>query len=884
MQVMNNNQFEQTEVLVGQVEETQGFGVSTDASLMSILSTGLYKNPLRSMIQEVMFNAWDAHKMVGKTDVPIDIYLNDTSGLIIRDYGPGIPHQFMHERYCIYGNSTKRGDGNQTGGFGLGCKAPFAYTESFTVTSYSEERQNMYVISRVSDDNEGKPGMTRVLKDIPTQENGLLVTVPIKSEQDLVEAWQHIQDLIPYSGIKLNLHFTRDGEETTETHEMEEVADRKWINSTNIHRGMTAIYGGVKYQIEHRKEYAKAYDYLNALSSNIGHFYIGFPPHSLTPLPSREGLNFSEKTISTITEQLEMMVDTFQEILIPATKAVMEVCLDALCNQGIQDQFLLFRWQKAGNTGSRHNSNLSSIVHLTLPEFEKLVAAHRLNTVAESMWTAMTNFAYRSSPKMASLIGEKRWCQMRTIKFLKRLPHLKAHREYLMQNSDTESWHSTGSYLSKNWLPGQLKDLISARNQAEELIGSSIDIRMNIGSDSSWEVVDNIRGGGGGKNQSKKRLDSRQKDIIKALTFEKKLKVPTVRYTDTLWRKQKGEKVDTLLLEKHIVMAKTATALNETPIHNYNLEVHFTPKWDGETQIYHNHAYQREKFRWSEKVEMVPAIIVHQKKGQYETVKKFLKDSGWTVLEAKEPVKKVKTKELDLGDVDVTPVKRGPPTFPIFKMGCSEWINYDAEEVENPQTYFCCTVSQINGYSSYNKPTYELLNVIQHRWDKIAVLHNKARAGILDRKGVPVLQAKIDKEVDRLLKNKDRIRKMVFFDYAREKSNLPQEVLAIPEMSKIMQIPYIRTRELENFKKDLAFLRVIMNEWRNDHVYTSTSNKVKDAFQLSGVDADHLSLVRQMCAASKMLSSAGLSSAVDGMKKGEQKMLAQKIARFLRTV
>ena len=165
---MNGGDFDQKSVLVGKAEKTQGFGVTNDPVLMSMLSTGLYANPLRTMLQEIMFNAWDAHRMGKCQEKPIDVYLNETTGLIVRDYGPGISPEDMHPIYCIYGNSTKRNDDDQTGGFGLGSKSPYAYNDSFTVTSHHDNKKSIYLMNRVSEDNDGGPGMTPIIEGAPT--------------------------------------------------------------------------------------------------------------------------------------------------------------------------------------------------------------------------------------------------------------------------------------------------------------------------------------------------------------------------------------------------------------------------------------------------------------------------------------------------------------------------------------------------------------------------------------------------------------------------------------------------------------------------------------------------------------------------------------------
>ena len=89
MQVMQGAEFKQEQVVIGQQTKTKGFSVSDDPMLMSILSTGLYQNPLKSMIQEAVFNAWDAHKASNRTDKPIEIIFTDDNQLIISDSGYG---------------------------------------------------------------------------------------------------------------------------------------------------------------------------------------------------------------------------------------------------------------------------------------------------------------------------------------------------------------------------------------------------------------------------------------------------------------------------------------------------------------------------------------------------------------------------------------------------------------------------------------------------------------------------------------------------------------------------------------------------------------------------------------------------------------------------
>jgi uncharacterized protein YneF (UPF0154 family) len=301
MEVMDNNNFSDKETLIGNVQETRTMSVSNDPMLMSMLSTGFYTNPLRTTIQEIMFNAWDAHKVSNRQDIPIDIHIDCNSGLTIRDYGIGISDENMDSIYCVYGKSTKRKDKNQTGGFGLGCKSPFSYTESFTVTSRNNGIKSVYLISKTPDNNEGKPGLTTLIKT-STKESGLTVNIPIKNS-DKDKVYTYVNYVLYLSGITANVHF--NGETKNVKHKTLEpnkvlIKHNKGLTTKNI----LAVYGGVKYPIPISDEYSKEYNTLLSLLDYCD-LFIGFAPNTLTPLPNREGLSMSVQTKKIISSTIK---------------------------------------------------------------------------------------------------------------------------------------------------------------------------------------------------------------------------------------------------------------------------------------------------------------------------------------------------------------------------------------------------------------------------------------------------------------------------------------------------------------------------------------------------------------------------------------------------
>lgn len=869
MQVMNGGEFEEKSVLIGRTGETKGFGVSDDPMLMSMLSTGLYANPLRTMLQEIMFNAWDAHRMGNCQDRPIDVYLNDTSGLIVRDYGPGIAPEDIHPIYCIYGNSTKRDDKGQTGGFGLGSKSPFAYNDSFSVTSHYQGKKSMYVINRASEENNGGPGLTPIIQDVPTEESGLVVTVPIKSDRDMQRAYNYIKDVLYLSGIMVNIHY--EDREVEHIHS-ETVPAGQWVTSED-EQGIWAVYGGVRYKIEQDDAYREEYRFIKNLARIVGGFYIGFAPDTLTPLPNREGLNLSERCVESIKTQLETIQENFMVAIKPACRMAMEATIKKLVESGIQKQFLAYRWTQAGSTSL---SSIAANAAVLTAEPDK-----KPEGVSEEIWTSMVMLAYRNTSAMAELIGYDTFNKMRGIVFVKQFPEYRKHLNYL-----TDGSYHRGRFdpeFEESGFPNWVKKTNEILHQLNEITEQNINLRMLFSHNSVWTIVSSLRGG----NKIQKRgRNWRAEEAIKKQLSLGKLKTPKHPSLYRLWSHSDGHEIKTMMMDNIIVVAKTATALNET---SFKFEKYFCPANNEKEDLYtysnsfSSSYFHSGKFRYSNRVGYVPAIVVHRKKDGYDKAVAFLKDQGYTVIEADEPVKKTLTKDKN---TDVKSVKKGPPTFPVAMPDRHNWVDYSLPEIDNPQCYFCCTLSAIEDYNRYSKPDKSILKAVVKKWPRTVILHNKQRKPVIDRKGVPTMAAKIDNEINRLFKNEERIRKMYLHLYVKESSSLPNEIMAIPEMQKLMGIPYLRTAQIESFEKDWRLIQAIMNKGRNqnkEYLWPETYTKVLE--KMESYDEDPaLSLVREMCAKTHLFDANALRRQVSGMKRGEQKILSQKIARFLRTV
>jgi len=113
------------------------FKMEANAHIMKILRDGIYSNKILACIREYSTNAMEAHKLNGNESVPIEVTLPNIIDpmLKIRDFGPGLSFEQIHDLICSYGATTKDKSNDFVGCFGIGSKAAFSYTNTFQITS-----------------------------------------------------------------------------------------------------------------------------------------------------------------------------------------------------------------------------------------------------------------------------------------------------------------------------------------------------------------------------------------------------------------------------------------------------------------------------------------------------------------------------------------------------------------------------------------------------------------------------------------------------------------------------------------------------------------------------------------------------------------------------
>lgn len=144
-----------------------------------------YAFPIRTLVQEYLCNARDSHREAKKTKTAIDVFLPTKNSPMfkIRDFGVGMSEERLVENFISYGGSTKSSSDLQTGGFGIGSKSAFIYTNTFFVRSVIDGVERLYEVSIATH----YEGAMRLLSEKKTTEaTGVEVMIPVE-KKDLEE-------------------------------------------------------------------------------------------------------------------------------------------------------------------------------------------------------------------------------------------------------------------------------------------------------------------------------------------------------------------------------------------------------------------------------------------------------------------------------------------------------------------------------------------------------------------------------------------------------------------------------------------------------------------------------------------------------------------------
>jgi hypothetical protein len=283
---------------------SQTFQIETNAITFQLLTANLYKNPIASIIRELTSNAWDAHVEAGNTETPIEIDLPNSfsNELIIKDFGTGLSVNDIFEVYTVLFRSTRRNSNDFFGGKGLGCKTPFAYSDTFIVESRFEGTlytYNMFL------NEERIPSVALINETSTTEPNGLTIRIAVNNGDYHQFNQAADRQLILFPSLKIN----------RERHAIKTIYNNAYGllgKHPNLERGFFIRIGHILYDIDLSEAKLPAtclggtyhYNFYNSLILNgaVGQLDI---------TPNREDLNYTPKTKKVINELLSNFKEQF---------------------------------------------------------------------------------------------------------------------------------------------------------------------------------------------------------------------------------------------------------------------------------------------------------------------------------------------------------------------------------------------------------------------------------------------------------------------------------------------------------------------------------------------------------------------------------------------
>ncbi|ANZ50858.1 RIIA lysis inhibitor [Enterobacteria phage Aplg8] len=298
------------ETILGNGSKSKAFSIAANPKVFKILSSDLYTNKIRAVVRELITNMIDAHALNGNPEkFIIQVPGRLDPRFVCRDFGPGMSDFDIQGDdnspglYNSYFSSSKAESNDFIGGFGLGSKSPFSYTDTFSITSYHKGEIRGYVAYMDGDGPQIKPTFVKEMG--PDDKTGIEIVVPVEEKDfrnfayEVSYIMRPFKDLAIINGLDREIDYFPDFDDYYGVN-----PERYWPDRG----GLYAIYGGIVYPID------GVIRDRNWLSIRNEVNYIKFPMGSLDIAPSREALSLDDRTRKNIIERVkELSEKAFNE-------------------------------------------------------------------------------------------------------------------------------------------------------------------------------------------------------------------------------------------------------------------------------------------------------------------------------------------------------------------------------------------------------------------------------------------------------------------------------------------------------------------------------------------------------------------------------------------
>jgi len=272
----------------GYVGKSTDYTIIATPEMLDVLSSGIYKDPIKATVRETLTNAADEGDFSVTTPSSLVPYFK------VRDHGRGMSPEFIEKNYTTYGFSDKNLDNIKRGGLGLGCKAPFSYTDTFTVRSWWKGVVSTYECVKKPDGTYS----TTLRGSRASDETGTEVIVPVKTQD-----YHTFRDQINHFSNYLSFFSGVNIKGVDIAPDRFEHVKGDLYKTTSAHQLLTVVMGGIPYHCD-SDEILKD---TSLLGSN--YFVIKQPIGSLNITASRESIRYSEDTVKKLKPVITQAVD-----------------------------------------------------------------------------------------------------------------------------------------------------------------------------------------------------------------------------------------------------------------------------------------------------------------------------------------------------------------------------------------------------------------------------------------------------------------------------------------------------------------------------------------------------------------------------------------------
>jgi len=158
-------------------------------TIIKALISGIYTNPLRTILIEYIQNALDSHRAVRqRKNISVTLPTFRKPVYVVEDYGLGMSEDDVRRLLASVCASGKKSD-KFVGGFGIGFYAASAYCDSFTFRIRKDGTESEWAAAF----GEGSGTLLRLSKKKTSQPNGVRVEIPIR-ETDIMKFNKFVSD------------------------------------------------------------------------------------------------------------------------------------------------------------------------------------------------------------------------------------------------------------------------------------------------------------------------------------------------------------------------------------------------------------------------------------------------------------------------------------------------------------------------------------------------------------------------------------------------------------------------------------------------------------------------------------------------------------------